>query len=51
MDTADGFEVIKYIPCASLPYDKPGTTYTVCRLPDDPVSGARTFRGGQRVRE
>ena len=39
METADGFEVIKYIPCASLPYDKPGACYTVCALPEDPVSG------------
>ena len=39
METADGFEVIKYIPCPSLPYDKPGACYTVCALPDDPVSG------------
>ncbi len=39
MDTADGFEVIKYIPCPSLPYDKPGTTYTICALPDDPTAG------------
>ena len=39
MDTADGFEVIKYLPCPSLPYDKPGTTYTICALPDDPTAG------------
>ena len=39
METAEGFEVIKYIPCPSLPYDKPGACYTVCSLPDDPVSG------------
>ena len=39
METADGFEVIKYIPCPSLPYDKPGACYTVCSLPEDPVSG------------
>lgn len=39
MEPGDGFEVIKYIPCASLPYDTPGTTYTLVRLPEDPTMG------------
>jgi hypothetical protein len=39
METNDDFEVIRTIPAASLPYDKPGTTYTVVRLPEDPTQG------------
>ena len=39
LETSDGFEIIKYIPCASLPCDKPGTTYVLVRLPDDPTQG------------
>ena len=39
MESVDGFEVIKYIPAPSLPCDKPGTTYTLVRLPDDPTQG------------
>lgn len=43
MEPGDGFEVIKYIPCASLPYDTPGTTYTLVRLPEDPTMVTGTF--------
>lgn len=39
MESADGFEVIKYVPAASLPCDKPSISYTLVRLPDDPVQG------------
>ncbi|XP_062568051.1 coatomer subunit gamma-2-like, partial [Saccostrea cucullata] len=35
MEPAEGFEVLKMIPCPSLPYNKPGTTYTMVRLPED----------------
>ncbi|XP_064605272.1 LOW QUALITY PROTEIN: coatomer subunit gamma-2-like [Liolophura sinensis] len=35
LDPAEGFEVVKYIPCATLPYNKPGTTYTLVRLPEE----------------
>jgi len=39
MDNNEGFEVIRTIPAASLPYGKPGTTYTLVHLPDDPTHG------------
>ena len=39
MESADGFEVIKYVAAPSLPYDKPGISYTLVRLPDDEVQG------------
>jgi coatomer protein complex subunit gamma len=39
MDPAEGFDVMKNIPCPSLPYNKPGTTYTMVRLPEDPTQG------------
>lgn len=40
MEPSDGFDVLKYIPCPSLPYDTPGTTYTLVRMPeDDPTMG------------
>ncbi|XP_055881795.1 coatomer subunit gamma-2-like isoform X1 [Biomphalaria glabrata] len=37
MEPAEGFEVIKYIPCPLLTYNKPGTTYTLVRLPSEPT--------------
>lgn len=43
MDPAEGFDVMKYVPCPSLPYNKPGTTYTMVRLPDDPTQVTGTF--------
>ena len=39
MDPSEGFDVLKCIPCASLPYDTPGTTYTLVRMPEDPTLG------------
>lgn len=47
MDPADGFDVIKVVPCPSLPYNKPGTTYTLVRLPEDAQLGREyVFRSG-----
>lgn len=43
MENSDGFEVIRTIPAASLPYDKPGITYTLVRIPDDPLHGKSVF--------
>ncbi|KAK7102060.1 coatomer subunit gamma-2-like [Littorina saxatilis] len=43
MEAADGFEVVKQIPCPSLPYNKPGSTYTLVHLPEDPTSVTGTF--------
>jgi len=43
MESADGFEVIKYVAAPSLPYDKPGISYTLVRLPDDEVQATSTF--------
>ena len=39
METSDGFEVVRYVPAPSLPYDQPGTTYTVVQMPEDPTCG------------
>lgn len=39
MEPSEGFEVLKCIPCTSLPYDTPGTTYTLVRLPEDNTLG------------
>ncbi|GFS18406.1 coatomer subunit gamma [Elysia marginata] len=43
MEPAEGFEVTKYIACPSLPYNKPGTTYTLVRLPAEPTQVTGTF--------
>ncbi|XP_078340160.1 coatomer subunit gamma-2-like [Crassostrea virginica] len=43
MDPAEGFDVLKSIPCPSLPYNKPGTTYTLVRLPEDAQLVTGTF--------
>ncbi|XP_060078948.1 coatomer subunit gamma-2-like [Ylistrum balloti] len=43
VEPADGFEVLKFVPCASLPYNKPGTTYTLVHLPEDPTLVTGTF--------
>ena len=40
MEAAEGFEMVKQIACPSLRYNKPGTTYTLARLPDDPTAGS-----------
>ena len=39
MESAEGFEVISYIPAPCLKYNQPGTTYTCVQLPDDPTAG------------
>ena len=43
VEPAEGFEVSKSIPCTSLPYNKPGTTYTLVRLPAEPTQGEALF--------
>ncbi len=42
METGDGFEVVRYVPAISLPYDKPSPTYTVVSMPEDPTLGMYT---------
>lgn len=40
MEPSDSdFEVVSYIPRPSLPYNTPGTTYTLIKLPEDASSG------------
>lgn len=39
MEAPEGFELVKQIPCPSLPYNKPGSTYCLVRLPDDATLG------------
>eukprot|EP00058_Branchiostoma_floridae_P014592 XP_002600080.1 hypothetical protein BRAFLDRAFT_122413 [Branchiostoma floridae] len=44
MEPTEGFEVLSYVPAASLPYGQPGITYTCVTLPeDDPTSVIGTF--------
>lgn len=43
MEAADGFEIVKQIACPRLPYNKPGTTYTLAHLPEDPTAVTGTF--------
>lgn len=42
MEEVEGFSVVSYVPVAKLPYDKPGTTYTLVEL-TDPNSVTGTF--------
>ena len=42
MEEAEGFSVVSYVPIPKLPYDKPGTTYTLVEL-NDPNSVTGTF--------
>lgn len=40
VEPSDGeFEIVNHIPCPLLPYNQPGTTYTLVKLPEDPTSG------------
>ena len=43
MEPSEGFEVVRYIPAASLPYEKAGTCYTVVQMPEDPTQVTSTF--------
>lgn len=44
MEPSDGeFEVVTYVPRSSLPYNTPGTTYTLVKLPEDASSGLQTL--------
>ena len=40
MEVSEGeFEILKSIPCPSLPYNTPGTTYVLVKIPDDQTEG------------
>ncbi len=40
MEVSDGeYEILKTIPCPSLPYNTPGTTYVLVKIPDDQTEG------------
>jgi len=43
METGDEAEVVAYIPCPSLVYSVPGTTYTCVQFSDDPTQVAASF--------
>uniref|UniRef100_A0A8D3DXC7 Coatomer subunit gamma n=1 Tax=Scophthalmus maximus TaxID=52904 RepID=A0A8D3DXC7_SCOMX len=44
MEPSESYEVIHYIPAATLPYSQPGSSYTLVRLPDDdPTAVSCTF--------
>ncbi|KAK0079681.1 hypothetical protein PV325_013190 [Microctonus aethiopoides] len=35
VDAPEGYTLVREVPCAKLPYNEPGTTYTVLLYPDD----------------
>ncbi|KAJ8393370.1 hypothetical protein AAFF_G00060920 [Aldrovandia affinis] len=44
MEPAEAYEVVQYVPAASLPYSQPGSCYCLVRLPhDDPTAVSCTF--------
>lgn len=43
MENQDGFEVLLCVSAPCLPYGKPGSTYTLVQLPDDPTLVTTTF--------
>ncbi|KAK1337659.1 hypothetical protein QTO34_002292 [Cnephaeus nilssonii] len=44
MEPTEGYEVLCYVPAWSLPYNQPGTCYTLVALPkEDPTAVACTF--------
>ncbi|XP_052213767.1 coatomer subunit gamma-2-like isoform X2 [Dreissena polymorpha] len=43
MENTDDFQVLKCVPCPKLPYDSPGTTYTLVRLPEEATAVTGTF--------
>ena len=47
MEPSESYEVLHYIPAASLPYSQPGSCYSLVRLPEeDPTAGTRAGGGG-----
>ena len=51
MEPSEGFEVVKTVPCPSLPYDTPGTTYTLVRMPEDNTLGNCLIISNLRLNE
>ncbi|TRY66334.1 hypothetical protein DNTS_024326 [Danionella cerebrum] len=44
MEPSEAYEVLHYVPAASLPYSQPGSCYSLVRLPeDDPTAVSCTF--------
>lgn len=43
LDPSEGYNILKEIPCAKLPYNETGTAYTVLQFPDDLTSSVGTF--------
>lgn len=43
LESSDAYEIISYKPCASLPYDVPGYTYALIKIPEDPSQVTSTF--------
>ena len=50
MEPSDAeFEVVCYVPRPSLPYNAPGTTYTLIKLPEDASSGLFSELAGDKI--
>uniref|UniRef100_A0AAR2IT48 Coatomer subunit gamma n=1 Tax=Pygocentrus nattereri TaxID=42514 RepID=A0AAR2IT48_PYGNA len=44
MEPSEAYEVVHHVPAPSLPYNQPGSSYTLVRLPDDdPTAVSCTF--------
>lgn len=45
MEPSEAYEVVHHVPAPSLPYNQPGSCYTLVRLPDDdPTAGDLTIK-------
>ena len=50
MEPSESYEVLHYIPAASLPYSQPGSCYSLVRLPeDDPTAGTPALTSVTRL--
>ncbi|XP_066585204.1 coatomer subunit gamma [Prorops nasuta] len=43
IEVPEGYEIMREIPCARLPYNEPGTTYTVLKYPEDVQASIATI--------
>lgn len=53
MEPTEGYEVLCYVPAWTLPYNQPGTCYTLVALPkEDPTAGEplSRYQPGLRIR-
>lgn len=52
MEPTEAYEVLAYVPARSLPYNQPGTCYTLVALPkEDPTAGELSVISWQFVHQ